>query len=398
MAIDSKMSQWSEEMLGEVEGERGSLPMVAFAAARLWEKRDREQGLLTREAYGRIGGVGGALAQHAETTLERIGQGRIHIVRELFRNLVTAEGTRAARDRDELLSVFDGREGETKRPASVPAGEGGGREAAAETLETLIDARLLTSYDAPVADEAGAVHHRIEIVHESLLTHWPRLVRWQMQDAEGAKLRDELRNQALLWEQHGRSIDYLWTGAAYLDYLAWRERYPGGLSTTEEEFARAMTAHAERRKRRRRIALAATFVSCSRCWRSLVASGAVRWPRPVAPRRPSSWRWHNFGSRRTPQRRWPTRQRASSLPIPPKPASLLFGSCRRRRRRSSRSPATWVFECRLLALTVAVWRPAGTAITRGCGRRRADRPSFCPGKSRANKAPTRLLGHRITFS
>ena len=31
------------------------------------------------------------------------------IVRELFRNLVTAQGTRATVDRDELLSVFDER-------------------------------------------------------------------------------------------------------------------------------------------------------------------------------------------------------------------------------------------------------------------------------------------------
>ena len=95
-----------EEMLAEVEGERGALPLLAFAAARLWEKRDRETGLLTRQAYHDIGGVGGALARHAEATIDRIGVERIPIVRELFRNLVTAEGTRAVREWDELFSVF----------------------------------------------------------------------------------------------------------------------------------------------------------------------------------------------------------------------------------------------------------------------------------------------------
>ena len=49
----------------------------AFAAARLWEKRDRETGLLTRQAYRDIGGVGGALARHAEATIDRIGTDRI---------------------------------------------------------------------------------------------------------------------------------------------------------------------------------------------------------------------------------------------------------------------------------------------------------------------------------
>ncbi len=62
-----------EEMLAEVEGERGALPLLAFAAARLWEKRDRDSGLLTRQAYHDIGGVGGALARHAEATIDRMG-------------------------------------------------------------------------------------------------------------------------------------------------------------------------------------------------------------------------------------------------------------------------------------------------------------------------------------
>ena len=42
-----------------------------------------------------------------ETTVDRIGVERIPMVRELFRNLVTAEGTRAIREWDEMLSVFE---------------------------------------------------------------------------------------------------------------------------------------------------------------------------------------------------------------------------------------------------------------------------------------------------
>ena len=63
-------------MVSAVEGARGALPLLAFAVARLWEKRDRERKLLTREAYREIGGVEGALAQHAEATMERIGPER----------------------------------------------------------------------------------------------------------------------------------------------------------------------------------------------------------------------------------------------------------------------------------------------------------------------------------
>ncbi len=47
--------------------------------------------------------------------------------------------------------------------------------------------------------------HRIEIVHESLLKAWPRLVRWQTQDEDGAHLRDQLKQAAHLWAEKGRT-------------------------------------------------------------------------------------------------------------------------------------------------------------------------------------------------
>jgi WD40 repeat protein/predicted Ser/Thr protein kinase len=224
-----------EEMVSEVSRERGVLPLLAFAASRLWEKRDREQGLLTREAYREIGGVEGALAQHAEETLERIRPERTPLVRELFRNLVTAQGTRASREVEELLSIFSNDEE---------------RRAAEEVLRELVAARLLTAYETSV-----------EIIHESLLSAWPRLVQWRNQDEGGALLRDQLRQAAQAWRERGRRDDLLWTGSSYRELALWRERYTGGLSSTEEAFAQAAAKLAGRRRRRRRIAVASAFAA-----------------------------------------------------------------------------------------------------------------------------------------
>jgi WD40 repeat protein len=235
-----------EEMVAEVGQERGALPLLAFAASHLWEKRDREQGLLTREAYQEIGGVAGALAQHAEATLERIGTHRARAVRELFRNLVTAQGTRAVRERGELLSVFE-------KPDAHQA-----RAEAEEALAALIDARLLTSFEQS-GEESGESRQEIEIIHESLLSRWPRLVRWQTQDADGAQLRDQLRQAARVWEEKGRPEDLLWSGTSFREYRAWRGRYSGGLNETEEAFTRAATALAQRKQRLRRLAVAAVI-------------------------------------------------------------------------------------------------------------------------------------------
>jgi eukaryotic-like serine/threonine-protein kinase len=249
------------EMVESVEGARSALPLLAFAVSRLWEKRDRERKRLTRAAYEEIGGVAGALAQHAEATLDRIGGTREPIVREIFRNLVTSHGTRAVAEREELLSLFPE------------------RKTAEEVLRELVDARLLTSYEVASAEggtgakadagpegAAGAdglqtkERHRVEIVHESLLKAWPRLVRWQTQDEEGAQLRDQLKQAAHLWEEKSRSPDLLWSGTSFREYELWRERYQGKLTALEEEFAKAMVERARRRRRLRRGAVAAAFL------------------------------------------------------------------------------------------------------------------------------------------
>jgi WD40 repeat protein len=142
------------------------------------------------------------------------------------------------REWDELLSVFPNDR----------------HDAADHVLRDLIDARLLTSYE--IQDEEAS-SRRVEIVHESLLVNWPRLVGWQTQDADAAQLRDQLRQAARTWEEHGRTDDTLWTGAAYREFSVWRERYPGRLTETEEAFSAAMTSLATRRRRRRRFAATA---------------------------------------------------------------------------------------------------------------------------------------------
>ena len=233
----------ADEMLASVADERGALPMLAFAVARLWEKRDRERKLLTRQAYADIGGVAGALAHHAESTLEQIGANRLPIVREIFRNLVTADGTRAVRRRDDLLSVFS--DTHSERPEEV--------------LRQLVDARLLVSYE--IREDGETPTRRVEVIHESLLANWPRLVRWQTQDADSAQLRDQLRQATAIWQERGKAEDLLWTGSGYRDLEVWRERYPGKLTAAEQEFVDATSELAGRRRRRRRVIRAAAFVT-----------------------------------------------------------------------------------------------------------------------------------------
>ncbi|HWN69745.1 MAG TPA: PQQ-binding-like beta-propeller repeat protein, partial [Haliangium sp.] len=224
------------QMVATVAGEPGALALLSFTAARLWELRDRDRRRLTRRAYHALGGVGGALAQHAEDTLQTMPPGHQALVREVFRHLVTADGTRAVLRRSELDQIL------------------GGGESAAAVLEILIHARLL------VASEGDAGEDRVEVVHEALLSSWPRLVGWQREDAESARLRDQLRGAARQWVERNRPRGMLWRGDALLEYRVWRARYQGALTDAEHEFARASLREETRGRRLRHLAVGTAFV------------------------------------------------------------------------------------------------------------------------------------------
>jgi WD40 repeat protein/serine/threonine protein kinase len=224
----------TRDMVTAVQDQPGALALLSFTASRLWDLRDRGFKRLTRRAYAALGGVGGALAQHAEATLAQMSNDEQRLTREAFRALVTAEGTRAVLSKRDLVEIL------------------GGAPAAESTLERLIGARLLVS-------ERGGETDRIEVIHETLLLSWPRLVKWQREDAEGARMRDQLRAATRQWDERGRSRGVLWRGDALMEYRLWSTRYAGGMTDKERGFVQASMREETRGKRLRTGVLVSAF-------------------------------------------------------------------------------------------------------------------------------------------
>jgi formylglycine-generating enzyme required for sulfatase activity/WD40 repeat protein/serine/threonine protein kinase len=218
------------EIAQSVIGLPGALPLLAFTAAKLWTLRDIHLKLLRRKEYEAIGGVGGALAQHAQELLQQMTQAEQRIVREAFRRLVTSEGTRAVLTKKDLTQVL------------------GNSTESNVVLEKLVTARLLS------ASEGEEGREQVEIIHEALLSAWPQLVKWRQEDAEGARLRDQLQAASRQWQDRGRPEGLLWRGDALLEYELWRPHYPGRLTEIEEAFAQASLAEASRIKRLKQLA------------------------------------------------------------------------------------------------------------------------------------------------
>ncbi|HSK03098.1 MAG TPA: WD40 repeat domain-containing protein, partial [Kofleriaceae bacterium] len=236
-----------------VAGNPGALALLSFTASRLWELRDRQFHRLTRRAYEAMGGVGGALGQHAEETIAALGAEERRLVREAFRHLVTAEGTRAQ------LSVAD--LGQVLASGNASA-----------VIDKLVAARLLVIAE----HEDGA---RVEVVHEALLGAWPRAQQWIREDADSARMRDQVRSAARQWEERGRAHGLLWRDEALAELERWRRHHEAhGLTATERAFADASRAAAARGRRGRRLGLISAFAALG------VALAVMFWLRSEAAR------------------------------------------------------------------------------------------------------------------
>jgi hypothetical protein len=241
-------SELVTEMLDVLESTPGALPLLQFAASKLWDDRDRQRKLLTRDAHTKVGGVAGALAAHADEVIRALTPPRQKMARTVLTRLVTPQGTRATVDAAELEQL------------------GGDPAEVKPLLEHLTSSRLLVV--RTTGDNEGRA---LELVHECLITGWPMLRRWLDDGREDLAFVAELTAAARQWELKGRPTDLLWRGAAAAEARHWRNRFSGELASREEQFLGAVFALASRSVRIRRavvLGIIGTLVA-------IVAGGSV---------------------------------------------------------------------------------------------------------------------------
>ena len=226
---------WIVDDMMQAATSRGALPLLSFAATRLWDARDRQGKLLTVAAYNQMGGVGGAFARHADQVAAAVPPQSQILLRAIMTRLVTPEGTRAIVDHRELVSLAD--EAEVER-----------------ILDQLVRARLIQLHTDP---DQGAT---VEIVHEMLITEWPTLRRW-LEDSHALRgFMHELRQASKQWATRQRPADLVWRGATAEEALGYTSRHVLDLSAIEKDFIAAVRVQA-RRGRRRKVLVFATIFS-----------------------------------------------------------------------------------------------------------------------------------------
>src|SRR6266436_4534279 len=255
------------DLLFEMQGQAGALPLLEFTLERLFERRSDHR--LTLSAYREIGGVKGALSRHAEQTYGALpSEEHRRLTRALLLRLIDPGASEQDTTRRRAaLSEFSLADATSTRLLR-------------ETADAFIAARLLTTNEV-----AGTT--TIEVSHEALIREWKRLAEWVREAREDLYLLQVIRQDAAEWQRHERSVDRLYRGTQLAEALAWRER--SLLSLDEEAFLQASVAEqAGQRKRYTRRAVLIGLAGLGLTASAATASGIWFGNRPSTPLPPVS--------------------------------------------------------------------------------------------------------------
>ena len=150
-----------ETILEDAGDAPGNLPLLEHTLFRLWGRRTTQK--LTLDSYRAVGGLKGALREHAD---------------ELYGNLGPEEKSAAARIFVRLTQLGEGTE-DTRRRAQLDelVSKGGDPQITLKVLKRLETARLVTT-SGDVASQQPGEETFVEVAHETLIREWPELRRW----------------------------------------------------------------------------------------------------------------------------------------------------------------------------------------------------------------------------
>ena len=208
-------------LIDDTEKGEGSLPLLQFTLAELWERRDPQRGHIIRATLDAMGGVAGALSRHGDAVLARLTPAQREAAHHLLARLVTPKGTRRERSEEELVGI---------NPEARVA------------LQALVEARLL---HARTATSSGT-HY--EIAHESIITRWTTLRDWLDEDAGRRALIHRVEFASTEWTRMNRAEEWLWRGRQ-LDQA--RVLDDKELNAPERAFLHSSRSAEVRQKRRR---------------------------------------------------------------------------------------------------------------------------------------------------
>ncbi|AZG46090.1 NACHT and WD repeat domain-containing protein [Gordonia insulae] len=201
----------------------GRLPLLAHVLAATWSRRSGNR--MTISGYRAAGGIARAVADTAETAWSTVDPSDRNLARALLLALVhVGPGGYALRVPLHMDTIAD------RFPSRISA-----------VIDIFAQARLLI-----VASDS------VMLVHDVVLTSWPRLAEWIAADSGIHLWRQQLDVDTTAWVDTARSRSFLYTGSrldtARQHRAALRRNYQHLLSADSEAFLDAAVVQQRRRR------------------------------------------------------------------------------------------------------------------------------------------------------
>lgn len=206
------------EVLTDVIGQPGALPMFQYTLTELFDRRVGN--VLTINTFRAMGGVRGALTRRADDLYDQLDADEKEAAEQLLLRLVAItdhnEWSRRRVHASEIVAL----------DVDVVAMQG---------VIAVFGGHRLLSFDRDQVSGAPTV----EVAHEALLHEWDRLREWIEVNREDLLQHRELADAASRWNGAGRDQDYLYTGGRLDEYVQWSETSTMKLTARERDFLEA---------------------------------------------------------------------------------------------------------------------------------------------------------------
>ena len=247
-----------EQIIEEVEGQKGYLPLLQYTLDLLWESECQTLGTdgrpniedrtLNRKSYAILEGVRGALQKRVNEIYSHLNQDEQLATKQIFLNLVdfvdTDSGTRAVSKRA-YRNSFVG-------------------DLVEKTLNNFIEEKLLVSSDEFLSQEKLLIIDNqqrqksatVEIAHEILLSSWDKLKRWLEEEQKVITDKNWLASETKRWNQSSSNDDLL-KGSRLAQFVELREtdafKNIGGLTLEQNRFIDASIEHRDLEKKKEEL-------------------------------------------------------------------------------------------------------------------------------------------------
>ncbi|MCK5521577.1 MAG: WD40 repeat domain-containing protein [Thiomargarita sp.] len=232
-------------MIAQSRDREGVLPLLQFALKEIWE--GMREGITPAETLNKVGGVGGALAQKAQTIYNKLSDTDKSVARRVFLKLVQlGEGSRDTRCRVPVTDM-------------VAKGEVYEQVSAVLHRFSSTDARLITLSDTNTLAVA-------EVTHEALLENWSDLREWLESSREDLRFAQRLDGYVKRWaavksEQcEKRAAGFLWQSLNLERLEVFYERNQLDMTKEQVAFFESSTQKARQVKHIRHATIAGLII------------------------------------------------------------------------------------------------------------------------------------------